>query len=1034
MMDVFKKVFGSKNDREIRRLLPRVAAINALEPAIKALSDDQLRGKTAELRTKLENGATLDHLLHEAFAVVREAGWRAVKMRHFDVQLIGGMVLHSGKIAEMRTGEGKTLVATLPAYLNALEGQGVHVVTVNDYLANRDAEWMGKIYRFLGMKVGVIVHGYEDDHKQRQYGCDITYGTNSEFGFDYLRDNMKYSLSEYVQRGNHYAIIDEVDSVLVDEARTPLIISGPAEESTDRYITANNIVSKLRLERDYTVDEKSKSAVLTDEGTDHVERMLKVGNLYEPENLEWLHHVTKALQAHACYKRDVEYLIQEGEVLIIDEHTGRTMPGRRWSDGLHQAIEAKEGVKIQRENITLATITYQNLYRMYKKLSGMTGTADTEAEEFHKIYKLDVVVIPTNKSMIRKDNEDLVYKTEAEKFGAVIDDIKERHGRGQPVLVGTRSVDKSEVVARLLGKHGIPHTVLNAKFHRQEGEIIAQAGSLGMVTISTNMAGRGTDILLGGNPEYLSRAAVAHEELGDATADPEREQRVLAEFRWLSGSPDSIPLETLTADYADRRWSEKVRAGLLRPQPDGVVKVFTSEALAEATAAAPPEGEARTVGEVRAQCAQEAREYLERIIGRYAHHLEHFDQECQVAKKKVIEAGGLHVLGTERHESRRVDNQLRGRAGRQGDPGSSQFYLSLEDDLMRLFGGDKLVVMMDRLGMEDGVPIEARMVTKSIEGAQRRVEGHHFDIRKNLIEYDDVLNQQRKAIYGLRRQVLGEDEMKEEVLDMIERVLLFNVDQTCSRKVTPDEWRLEELKNAAYGVFGAEMAWLTDSEDVLTMRRDELEEKLYGDVEARWAKKIADLEARFAVVDDRLLPKERLPSLAKIREPVWRYLLRQIYLREIDLHWREHLTQMDHLKEGIHLRGYGQRDPKLEYKREGFLLYESMMREIDHNTTEKLFHVEVVSSEAVEREAERQRRAADSLARAAQLAGGGSEAQAQADAAPPPSAEAPSGNGPRPAAASSGAKRPGRNDPCWCGSGKKYKKCHLPEDESRARA
>jgi preprotein translocase subunit SecA len=1016
-MSIFKKIFGSKNEREIRRLIPRVQAINALESKIKALSDDELRAKTAELKTKVQdNGAPLDEVLHEAFAMVREAGWRAVKMRHFDVQLIGGMVLHSGKIAEMRTGEGKTLVATLPAYLNALSGKGVHVVTVNDYLANRDAEWMGKIYRFLGLTVGTIVHGFDDDHKQRQYGCDITYGTNSEYGFDYLRDNMKFSLSEYTQqRGQNFAIIDEVDSVLVDEARTPLIISGPAEESTERYIEANRIVSKLRIERDYTVDEKSKFAVLTDEGTDHVEKMLKVGNLYSPENLEWLHHITKALQAHACYKRDVEYLIQDGEVLIIDEHTGRTMPGRRWSDGLHQAIEAKEGVKIQRENMTLATITYQNFYRMYNKLSGMTGTADTEAEEFHKIYKLDVVVIPTNKAMIRKDADDLVYKTEAEKFAAVVEDIKERHGRGQPVLVGTKSVDKSEVVSRLLKKHEIPHTILNAKFHRQEGEIIAQAGRHGAVTISTNMAGRGTDILLGGNPEYLARAAVAHEELGESR-DPEREQRVLAEFRWLSGSPESIPIETLTSDYTDRKWREKVSSGEIKPGEEGF-----------------------DFATMRKSVRDEARAYLEKLIARYKHHLEHFDRECQEAKKKVLEAGGLHVLGTERHESRRIDNQLRGRSGRQGDPGSSHFYLSLEDDLMRLFGGDKLVGMMERLGMEDGVPIEARMVSKSIEGAQRRVEGHNFDIRKNLIEYDDVLSQQRKSVYSLRRRVLGHDDMSEDVLDMMERVVLVSVGRTCSRKVAPDEWRIDDLKALSNALFGVSVL---EGKDPFAMRVDEIEEEVYVAAEKRWKKKQEDLDARFCVVDEHLLPKERMPALAKITEPVWRYLLRHIYLRELDAHWREHLTQMDHLKEGIHLRGYGQRDPKLEYKREGFQLFDSMLSEIDHNVIEKLFHVEVVSSEAVEREAERQRRASEAIARAAELAGGGQDQEAVSDAVSTPSAAASrpaDGDGEggglpsRPSAAPAPAKRPGRNDPCWCGSGKKYKKCHLDEDE-KARA
>ncbi|MEL7372130.1 MAG: preprotein translocase subunit SecA, partial [Myxococcota bacterium] len=740
-MGFFSNIFPTKNERELRKLQPKVAAINALEPQIKALSDEQLQAKTAEFKQKLDNGASLDQLLIEAFAVTREAGWRVLKMRHFDVQLIGGMVLHSGRIAEMRTGEGKTLVATLPAYLNALSGKGVHIVTVNDYLANRDAEWMGKIHRFLGLSVGTIVHGYDDAHKQEQYGRDITYGTNSEFGFDYLRDNMKFSLQDYVQsRGLNYAIIDEVDSILIDEARTPLIISGPAEESADKYITVNKVVAKLRPEQDYTVDEKSKSAMLTDEGTDRVEQLLDVGNLFSPENTEWFHHVSKALQAHACYKRDVDYLIHRGEALIIDEHTGRTMEGRRWSDGLHQAIEAKEGVKIQRENVTLATVTYQNLYRMYDKLSGMTGTADTEAEEFDKIYKLEVVVIPTNKPMVRDDREDLIYKTEIEKFNAVVHDIKDRHAEGQPVLVGTKNVDKSEVISRLLKKHKIPHVTLNAKFHRQEGEIIAQAGQLGAVTISTNMAGRGTDILLGGNPEYLARAEVAKEQLGEAKDDAARQQEILAEFRWLTGSPDSIPREMVTSDYGDKFLQRKLTEA---PAADADIQVQT----------------------LKTQAREEAGEWVESIVGSYAKHLEHFSKICSDAKKKVLESGGLHVCGTERHESRRVDNQLRGRAGRQGDPGSSQFFLSLEDDLMRIFMGDRLKGMMERLGMEDDVPIESRMVTKSIQNAQKRVEGHNFDIRKNLIEYDDVMNMQRKTVYGLRRTILGEDSMDEEMLD-----------------------------------------------------------------------------------------------------------------------------------------------------------------------------------------------------------------------------------------------------------------------------
>lgn len=987
----YKKIFKSKNERELKKLQPRVDAINALEPTIKKLTDAQLQAKTAEFKQKLANGASLDDILVESFAVVRETGWRILKMRHFDVQLIGGMVMHSGRIAEMRTGEGKTLVATLPAYLNALEERGVHVVTVNDYLANRDAEWMGKIFRFLGMSVGTIVHGYDDQHKQEQYGRDITYGTNSEYGFDYLRDNMKYRLQDYVQgRGLRYAIIDEVDSILIDEARTPLIISGPAEESTDKYVTVDRLVSKLRPERDYTVDEKTKSAVLTDEGTDHVEKMLDVGNLFSPENVEWFHHIAKSLSAHACYTRDRDYLVHNGEVLIIDEHTGRTMEGRRWSDGLHQSIEAKEHVPIQRENHTLATVTYQNFYRMYDKLSGMTGTADTEAEEFSKIYELEVMVIPTNKPMVRDDRQDLIYKSEAEKFNAVLEDIRDRHANGQPILVGTKNVDKSEVISRLLRKHDIDHIVLNAKYHRQEGEIIAQAGAPGAVTISTNMAGRGTDILLGGNPEYLARADVAHEELGEAANDPKKEQAILAEFRWLTGSPDSIPTEMLTADYAEKMFQDRVSQG-------------------------PVDGEDPDVGQLREQAKMDARAYVERIVASYATHLEKHAAVCSELKKKVLASGGLHVCGTERHESRRVDNQLRGRAGRQGDPGSSQFFLSLEDDLMRIFGGDRLLNMMERLGMEDDVPIEAKMVTKSIENAQKRVEGHNFDIRKNLIEYDDVMNTQRKTIYGLRRRVLGDEDMSEDVLDMLERVVRYICSTACPPKASMDEWDLDTVKAKVKSLFGVELSFDGDA-----MRYDDLEFTVYDAIEKRWDKKQAELAADFVVLSNGLVPKDAMPVHAKVKEPVWRYMLRQFYLGQIDRHWRDHLTQMDHLREGIGLRGYGSKDPKIEYKREGHWLFASMLREVDHNVLAELFNVVLMSPEEVRREQDRQRRAAEALARAAQLQGGHED---EADDIAPS----------KPAKDRTKAKRPGRNDPCWCGSGKKYKKCHLVEDQRSAR-
>jgi preprotein translocase subunit SecA len=879
---------------------------------------------------------------------------------------------------------------------------------VNDYLANRDAEWMGKIFRFLGLSVGTIVHGYEDTHKKKQYACDITYGTNSEYGFDYLRDNLKFSLNEYVQtRGLNYAIIDEVDSILIDEARTPLIISGQAEESTEKYIKVNQLVSRLRIEKDYTVDEKNRSAVLTDEGVDHVEGMLNVGNLFAPENVEWFHHVAKALQAHAVYKRDVQYLVHQGEVLIIDENTGRTMEGRRWSDGLHQAIEAKEGVPIQRENMTIATVTYQNFYRMYNKLSGMTGTADTEAEEFSKIYNLEVMVIPTNRGMVRKDNQDLVYKSEAEKFNAVVNDIKERHGRGQPILVGTRNVDKSEVIARLLKKHDIPHVVLNAKYHRQEGEIIAQAGRHGGVTISTNMAGRGTDILLGGNPEYLARHDVAIEEMGDAKGDPVREQKILAEFRWLSGSPDSIPTQLVTSDRSETLFEEKVRAGLTTAQ----------EAKDDQ-----PAREALSVGEVKAMADAEAKAWVDRIVASYASHLKVHEAACAEEKKKVLTAGGLHVLGTERHESRRVDNQLRGRAGRQGDPGSSQFFLSLEDDLMRIFGGDKLLSMMERLGMEDDVPIEHKMVTNSIQNAQKRVEGHHFDMRKNLIEYDDVMSLQRKTVYGLRNKILSDDPMSEELLDMIERVVQQDVAQSASPKAPPDEWDIESIQNNVKSIFGVEL----DLSKVA--RYDDLELAVYEGIEARWKQKQEELGKDFVVSGETLYPKANMPVTAKVKEPVWRFLFRRFYLNQIDRHWRDHLTQMDHLREGIGLRGYGTKDPKIEYKREAHLLFDAMMREVDHNLCAEIFNVQLMSSEAMEREMDRQRRAAEAMQRAAELKGAGEQESATSDAvAPEPKNQL--------AAAKANADkkaRVGRNDPCWCGSGKKYKKCHLAEDE-RAR-
>ncbi len=996
---IAKKIFGTKNARVLKSMRPMVARIGELEPGLKAKSDDELRAKTVEFRQRIANGETLDSVLPEAFAVCREAGRRVMNMRHFDVQLIGGMVLHRGSIAEMKTGEGKTLVATLPIYLNALAGKGVHLVTVNDYLARRDADWMGRIYRFLGMSVGVVVHGLNDAERQHNYRCDITYGTNSEFGFDYLRDNMKESIERYVQRDLNFAIVDEVDSILIDEARTPLIISGSGEASADLYGKVNGIIPTLRKDIDYTVDEKAHSAMLTDSGVDRVERKLNVGNLYNPENIQWLHHVTQALRAHALYKRDVNYLVEEGEVIIVDEFTGRKMPGRRWSDGLHQAVEAKEGVEIQEENQTLATISYQNYFRLYNKLAGMTGTADTEAEEFQKIYKLDVSVIPTNKPLLRKDHHDLVYKNEKGKFRAVLAQIEECHQKGQPVLVGTVSVEKSEVVASLLRKKGIPHSVLNAKQHEREAHVVAQAGRKGAVTISTNMAGRGTDIILGGNAEFMARAEVDPEAAGQpgAEVDPEKFKIAYAKFK---------------------------------PQ-------------------------------------------------------------CDAERQEVLAAGGLHILGTERHESRRIDNQLRGRSGRQGDPGSSSFFLSLEDDLMRIFGAERITGLMERLGMEEDVPIEHPLINRSIERAQKQVEGHNFDIRKSLLDYDDVMNQQRKTIYALRRQVLegryapmlseaeikagkkpvtpdasgkhtvasltemvrptlarildaltapqqGPDptqppapqpldpamfrsaiyrqfgtypevsgivesrtetldrlaaeiakllvQQRERILDLSEEVLSELLDATCPEAAHAEDWDLEAFQTGMKERFGFEPTINTSGQ----MDRPKMAEAMWAEVE-----KVIDAREQ------------------ELGLPFLLYFSRHFMLEEIDQRWIEHLRNMEALREGIHLRGYGQKDPKQEYKKEGFVIFGVMMGNITRNVCEKLFHVQVRREED---EAEAQRRLEEAKkvkSRRTVESGGGSEAKAVDGAA---SAEGQPTRRSEP--------KVGRNDPCPCGSGKKYKKCH----------
>jgi preprotein translocase subunit SecA len=872
---VLRKIFGTANERELKRIRVVVDRINELEAATSALSDAELRGKTDEFKKRFQADETLDELLPEAFAVVREASKRILRMRHFDVQLIGGVVLHSGKISEMKTGEGKTLVATLPVYLNALSGEGVHVVTVNDYLARRDAQWMGPLYSFLGLSVGVIVHGLTDEERQAAYGSDVAYGTNNEFGFDYLRDNMKFDLKDYVQRRLNYAIVDEVDSILIDEARTPLIISGPAEESTDKYYKINRIIPNLKKDADFTIEEKTKTVALTEEGNIKVEKLLNSGNLYDPSNVDLVHHVHQALKAHALFHRDVDYVVKDGEVLIVDEFTGRLMPGRRWSDGLHQAIEAKEGVKIENENQTLASITFQNYFRLYGKLAGMTGTADTEAAEFAKIYNLDVVVIPTHMPMVRADNPDFIYKTENAKFNAAIEEIVERHKNGQPVLVGTISIVKSETLSAMLKKKGIRHSVLNAKYHEMEAEIVAQAGRYSAVTIATNMAGRGTDIVLGGNPDGLARQT-------------------------LKGK-----------DYQQDEWL-------------------------------------RTLEQCKAQCASE--------------------------KEKVIGAGGLHILGTERHESRRIDNQLRGRSGRQGDPGSSRFYLSLEDDLLRIFGSDRISGLMGRLGMEDDVPIEHRMVSRAIENAQKKVEAHNFEIRKHILEYDDVMNQQRKVIYEQRRQILAGSDLKEEVLGLAEEMLDGALGFYCPEDSYPEQWDLTGLADVMASKFSFRMTGLEQRnvtrEEFRTQLRDALR-RSYDDTEQQ------------------------------IGAELMRHLEKVFMLQAVDNQWKDHLLAMDHLKEGIGLRGYGQKDPLIEYKKEGFEMFEEMKLRIVETTVENLFRIKAAAKEQGEAIEQRQRRQIANLS----FAGGGDAAASK----------------PAPVHA---AQKVGRNEPCPCGSGLKYKKCH----------
>jgi preprotein translocase subunit SecA len=970
------KVIGTQNEREIKRLRPLVSEITALEPTIQKLTDEQLREKTVEFRTRVAAGASLDEILVEAFAVVREAGKRVLNMRHFDVQLMGGMVLHRGTIAEMKTGEGKTLVATLPAYLNALEGKGVHVVTVNDYLARRDSEWMGRLYRFLGMSVGVIQHDLRDEQRQVAYGADITYGTNNEFGFDYLRDNMKFELAHMVQRGHHFAIVDEVDSILIDEARTPLIISGPAEESTDLYYEVDRIIPKLKkgavtqgnvkaeereeLEKtgDYLVDEKHKTVTLTESGMAKAEQLLAhrlvpgSNGLYDPTNMPLLHHVNQALRAHTLYRLDVEYMIKDGQVVIVDEFTGRLMPGRRWSDGLHQAVEAKEKVKIERENQTLATITFQNYFRKYKKLSGMTGTAETEAAEFAKIYKLDVIVVPTNRALKRIEEPDLIYRTEREKYEAIVNDIIEKQNSGRPTLVGTVSIEKSERLSSLLKKRGMKHVVLNAKYHAQEAEIVAQAGHKNNVTIATNMAGRGTDILLGGNAEHAARQQCLAEQVAERL--PKGEEKFI--------------------DDEDFVYFFHV---------DGFYRV--------------------------------PRAHWERIFA-------HFRRQMDAEHEEVVNLGGLHILGTERHEARRIDNQLRGRAGRQGDPGSSRFYLSLEDDLMRIFGSDRIAGLMQRLGMEEGVPIEHRMVTRAIERAQKQVEAQNFGVRKHLLEYDDVMNKQRESVYTLRREILdGHVHLTEEevvdtkayVLALGEEILEEQVDRFAGKALDIEEHDIPSLIREISRVFGVDMQ---------TLEGLELDEKSADEVtDTVWALIKTSYSEKEAVVGADLL----------------RRIERDIMLQIVDAQWKDHLYSLDHLKEGIGLRGYGQRDPLVEYKKESYALFQDMKARIEEEMVRYLFWLRPVIGEVAEggAPAALPARPAARRSSSAHLTLNHPAAEAVPAFAGAARASGSSSSRQAPTPARTGGDdviktvkrdepRVGRNDPCPCGSGKKYKKCH----------
>ncbi|HEY7402952.1 MAG TPA: preprotein translocase subunit SecA [Candidatus Angelobacter sp.] len=987
------KVFGTSNERAVKKIQPLVNEINALEPQMKQLTDEQLRAKTQEFRAKVKErlkeveeeisqiteelkksseGETtteleelnkrrgeakqqvLDEILPEAFAVCREAGRRVLNMRHFDVQLIGGVVLHQGKISEMKTGEGKTLVATLPVYLNALSGDGVHVVTVNDYLAKRDSEWMGKIYRFLGLSVGVIVHDLDDDERREAYAADVTYGTNNEFGFDYLRDNMKFDLAECVQRGHSFGIVDEVDSILIDEARTPLIISGATDESTDKYDRANRVVPHLEkgeeIEKppgepkeytgDYVIDEKHKNSTITDQGWEKVERLLGIENIADPENWAMKHHVETAVKAHAMYRRDVEYVVKDGEVIIVDEFTGRLMPGRRWSDGLHQAVEAKEGVKIERETQTLATVTFQNYFRMYKKLAGMTGTAETEAAEFDKIYKLLVVVIPTNRKLLRVENPDIVYRTEKEKYFAVADEVQKIGTEGRPVLVGTTSVEKSERLSDLLKKKQVKHVVLNAKYHEKEAEIVAQAGRLGQVTIATNMAGRGTDILLGGNPEFMARQ------------------------------------ETVKKGIAQQLRTAGGEVALEQDTSENIVFYYNS---------------------LEYKCPADK---WNEIYGKYKN-------EADAEHDQVVAVGGLHILGTERHEARRIDNQLRGRAGRQGDPGSSRFFLSLEDDLMRIFAKQWVSNLLQRLGMEEGVPIESKLISRRIEAAQKAVEAQNFESRKHVLEYDDVMNKQRVAVYGLRKELLAGIDQKELILDdYVAAMVADALDRFAPRNVHADQWDTEGLNKYLVEQFGLDM-------EKQGIDADQLNRQELGDAIFEKLKELYDAKEK------------------QIGADAMRYHERMIMLSVLDTQWKDHLLAMDHLKEGIGLRGYGQHDPLVEYKRESFDMFENMMRRSQEDTVRYLFHMQIMETPVAQQataapvdgnqelpaapprkrastsmddlEAQFQRRKKKELEQARMAGSNGSTSPRQVVR---------------------GQAKVGRNDPCPCGSGKKYKKCH----------